>query len=176
HDQRGIEISTRYRQERTRPQDGELGKEQRRREQIGHENRGGVGRDEGADPPRLDARQRSSRDGEGGEQCQHDRKGEASLRQARRQIREAEVLFLWYGSRRVRHRSHSAAVGAHGTNLIRVAALHMIPPGSQLTHSATWSGRGQQAGATDWRARRSFRPWLNPITRYHVDLWSVLHR
>jgi hypothetical protein len=28
------------------------------------------------------------------------------------------MLFLWYGNRRVRHRSHSAAVGAHGTNLI----------------------------------------------------------
>src|SRR4029077_20165054 len=56
--------------------------------------------------------------------------------------------------------------------LFRVAALHMIPRGSQLTHSATWSGRCQQARATDWRVR----PWLNPITRYHVDLWSVLHR
>jgi hypothetical protein len=28
------------------------------------------------------------------------------------------MLFPWYGSRRVRPRSHSAAVGAHGTNLI----------------------------------------------------------
>src|SRR4029077_8519025 len=37
--------------------------------------------------------------------------------------------------------------------LFRVAALHMIPPGSQLTHSATWSGRGQQTRAHHWRGR-----------------------
>src|SRR5262249_40201192 len=94
HDERRVEISTRYRKERTRAQDGELCEEKTSREQIGHEDRSGVGRDEGTDPPRLDGRQRPSRDGKGDEQGQHDSKGEASLRQTRRQVRENEMLFL----------------------------------------------------------------------------------
>jgi hypothetical protein len=53
-DQRRIEVSTRYRKQGTRPQDGELGEQQHSREQIDHEYGGSVSRDEGADPARLD--------------------------------------------------------------------------------------------------------------------------
>src|SRR5262249_23400108 len=78
----------------------------------------GVSRDEGADPPRLDGRQRPGRDDKGDEQRQHNSKGEPALRQARRQVRENEMLFLWCSSWRVRHRSRPLGARARATDLI----------------------------------------------------------
>src|SRR5262249_12932279 len=104
-DERREQISARDYEKRTRTQDGELGEQQGRGDRIVHEHRHRISRDEGIDPWKLDGRERAGGEEKGDQQGQHNGKGKPFLRQARRQVREDEMLFLWCGSRRVCHRS-----------------------------------------------------------------------
>ncbi len=93
-DERRVEISTRNREEGTRTQDGELGKQQDSGYRIVHEHRRGISRDEGVDPPELDGRERTLRDRKGDQQGEHDGDRKSSLRLAGRQAREDKMRFL----------------------------------------------------------------------------------
>jgi hypothetical protein len=96
------------REESTRTQDGELGKQQDSGDRIVHEHRRGISWDEGVDPHCLGGRERPLDDEKDDQQDQHDGKGKPFLRPAGRQAREDEMLFLWDNVGRVHHRSDSS--------------------------------------------------------------------
>ncbi len=106
-DERSEEISTCDHEERTRTQDGELGKQQDSGDQIVHEHRRGISRDEGVDPRQLNPREGPCRDEKYDKQNQHNAKREPLLRWARRQVREDKGLFL-RGGGRLHHRGDSS--------------------------------------------------------------------
>jgi hypothetical protein len=105
-DERSEDISARDREEGTRTQDGELGKQQDSGDRIVHETRRGISRDDGVDPCQLDVRDRPDRQGD--QQGQHDGKGKPFLPPAGRQACEDEILFLRDNGGRVHHRSNSS--------------------------------------------------------------------
>ncbi len=107
-DERSEEISTCDREQGTRTQDGELGKQQNSGDRIVHEHRRGISRDEGVDPPQLDGRERPVRDQPGDQQGEHEDKGKPFLRPAGRHAREDEMLFAWDNGDRLHHRRASS--------------------------------------------------------------------
>ena len=95
-DKRREEISTRDHEDGARAQNGKLGEQEDRGDRIAHEHRSRIGRDEGVDPARLDARKRPSGDQHKDDQdAEHDSKSQPFLRRTWRQAREDEKIFLW---------------------------------------------------------------------------------
>ena len=133
-DKRREEISIRDHEKRTRTQDRELGKQQDRGDQIDHEQRRDIGRDEGVDPPQLDARERPGHDEKGDQQGEHDREGKPSLRPAGRQAREDEILFLWDNDGRLHHSSDPS-------RRLERAARSLYGFATVVTRCLSWTSR-----------------------------------
>ena len=73
-------IATRDHEDGARAENGELGEQEDRGDRVVHEHRRRVGRDEGVDPARLNARERPGSDEYEDQQAEHDSKSEPFLR------------------------------------------------------------------------------------------------
>src|SRR5260370_9998469 len=149
-------------EEGTGTQDGELGKQQERRDQIVHEHRRGISWDEGVDPRGLDGREWPLSNEKGDQQDQHDGKGKPSLRPAGRQAREDEMLFLRDNGGCVHHRNEAPrrlerAASSSYRFAILVTGCLSSPPFCSLGRLTTSKAASRPAKRPDWQGFRRRR-------------------